>query len=376
MAGCRLVTDIFMRWKELVIGAAVTLFVSILAGVVVWLITTYRSAPSASEDLRYTLQNVSTFNVGTSKLGFVSLSATNSGSRVAKDVRLIARFSGGTEIREKELSLSTGGAGQYIENKSEIGLDILLPGLAPKETLKVSLLVSGSGNLVPEVFLRSSETIGVSEKPDAEASKSIFPPYAIVAIIIGALLVQAAGLFLVRRARKNGYARHFNVAPNNTAFLYIQQKLLIAAEQILEFEIQRQGGSSYELANLALVKGLKGAAEEAASRFALAEFYVSSRHGRAVIDYNRATLDISLRNYQSAIRKLEAAFSLSADQVLQYCSISKYVADGMAENLDLKNFLTAKGVVAFGAPNEIKGTVSQEGRMGVQGPLNQNAVEP
>jgi hypothetical protein len=80
-----------MRWKELLIGVAITLIVTVVAGILVWLIT--REPPPTSEDLHFKTDYVA-LSAAPSALGVGSVKVANLGSKVARNVYTLPSITG------------------------------------------------------------------------------------------------------------------------------------------------------------------------------------------------------------------------------------------------------------------------------------------
>jgi hypothetical protein len=328
-----------MRWKEIAVGAAITLIVSVLAGVLVWFLTTYRTTSAPFEEVGYQVENIATFNLGATKLGFVRLKVLNSGSKVAKNLRIIASFPASAEIREREMNLSTRSAGEIQDNTTDRrSLDVTLPSLAPSEVFSASLLVSGE-NFKPDIIVRSSETIGTAKKIDAQESN--LTPVSIVGLIVMALIAQMLIVVFLRRSRERPT---FETTLNNTAFLYIQRKRIQDAQEVLDLHIKEHGATIYEFANSALLAGLRNDLQGAEDRFVTAEWLATSKYHRAVIIYNRATLALANGDLPLAKRLLASALDLAPKHVLAFCRLSTFVAEAITKDASIGDMLQRRGL--------------------------------
>ncbi len=313
-----------MRWRDILVGAVVTLTVSILSGIVVWLFT--RDSPPA-ERLRYSVEELASFRPGEVRIGIVTIKASNTGTKAARDVRFVVVFPAGIEIREKQITSSSGPTSAYSEVPSDTKtLDLQIRTLAPDETITASFLLAGSGSFTPQVGLKSSETVGtVGETKREAASTNRFEIWKVGT----ALLFQGLALFILflLRGKLKGTIGAYTSSPNNTAFLLLQQGLASQASAMLSAKVKAKGGDAFELANLALALALEGNDQISQKMFQAAEWLAGTKHSKAVLFYNRATLLASLTKYDESKAALREALLLSPKEIKKYFSFSAYFAD-------------------------------------------------
>jgi tetratricopeptide (TPR) repeat protein len=133
-------------------------------------------------------------------------------------------------------------------------------------------------------------------------------------------------IFLMRN-RLREFASIVLPSVNNTAFIYLQQRMIEEAKQMLQIKTRRRGADSYEIANLALAWGLSGNTDQATKLFSMADWLANSNHLKAVIAYNRATIAASLGDYPLAKAKLREIIALSRRSVSKYFRLSSYFAE-------------------------------------------------
>lgn len=90
-----------MRWKDILVGAAVSLAVTVLGGVVVYY---YTSTPDSRrmESLVYSIPESASFKGGQQELTFSSIRVANEGGLAAKRVSLLATVKT-AEVRDLSL---------------------------------------------------------------------------------------------------------------------------------------------------------------------------------------------------------------------------------------------------------------------------------
>ena len=313
------------------VGAVISLAVSILAGCVVWLLTHEPKSTTPEEKLRYSMEEVASFSPTATKIGIVTIKIFNQGDKAARDVRGVFVLPVKAEIKAKQITMSSGPAGIFIENPSDTRtINLTLPTLAPNETLTASLLVEGSGPFLADVGLRSTESVGISVDPRAI---SVSPhdldrsPTRALAVMV---LLWALGPFVILFFWRK---KIFEFAPvvfpsiNDTSFVYLQQKMVVEAKQMLLQKINSKGSDVFETANLALALGLSDQLEESNRLFQIAEWWALTNHSKAVISYDQATLYAAKGDFLNAKQKLREAMALSSRHIAKYYKLSAWFAE-------------------------------------------------
>ena len=99
-----------MRWREILTGALITLFVTIAAGIIVFYVT-FQKAP-AGEKLVYEVGKPFTFDSQKTKDSFQNIQVANIGEQAAHDVVVVVRFSGPVRVLDHSIGFSSGVADQ------------------------------------------------------------------------------------------------------------------------------------------------------------------------------------------------------------------------------------------------------------------------
>jgi tetratricopeptide (TPR) repeat protein len=318
-----------MKWRDIIINAVVTLALTVASGVVVWLVT----RPEAiAEKLEYNVENVATFTADRTKINFITVKLSNSGTKAAHEVKLVITFNANIEIRERQISISSGNAANYsvkpIDNKA---IEVTLPSLATNEAITVSLLAAGSNDAHPDVSARSADTIAMAQTHSATSLtplKSVFSIYLLC--LIGALVAHSALLSVVRRFKEK-------YGQNNAAFIFLNLGFLDQAEKLLQRSIENGVAESIVLANYAAVKGLSGDNDSAMKLFAAAEWWSPGKHALAVIHFNKAVLAAHRNEHTTAEKHIREALSLNKRSIRKYCAFSIYIKQAAASNESFRN---------------------------------------
>lgn len=149
-----------MNLRPYIIGALFSLVVAIIAGTVVFYVT--REKPEIPiEELIYCIDRPAAITTDTTKLTIQTIQVANVGTQPAQDVTVSIRFEDGIIVRETKIDFSTGTAAHYsMRNSGDVGVDIDVPSLLPRERLKATFLLEGVTDEDPEVSVKSAETIG------------------------------------------------------------------------------------------------------------------------------------------------------------------------------------------------------------------------
>lgn len=333
-----------MRWREVLFNALLTLIVTIIGGIGVWFFT--KAPPPPAEQLCFSVEEGSTFESEHTRIGIVTVQVSNTGDKAAKSVELAVNFLPGIIVRDKKIMMSSGPSGVYQE-KNDKGkqVDLVIPTLAPKENITVTLLVSGSLSFTPKVGVKSSDSVGI-EAISMSLGKTSGSSYELTQfrLIDLGLMVGLIVLLLWMRRRLSRRLRGAFPSVNNTAFLYLQLGLVKEAKRMLFNKVSMRGADGYEMANLALAVGLAGDLEGAECRFVLCDELIMSNHGRAVVLYNRATLDIQQSKFIEGVEKLEAALKLSPKEIRDYLSISTHFEKAAKDNENVCTTIKKLGV--------------------------------
>ena len=100
-----------INWKDVVIGSASTLVVTVVAGVFIYYLTKEPPPKPAAEMVVYEIQRAGEFHSTTTKLALQTIRVGNLGDAPASQVRTVVEYASGISVVEKVASLSSGPAG-------------------------------------------------------------------------------------------------------------------------------------------------------------------------------------------------------------------------------------------------------------------------
>ena len=339
-----------LRWRDIIIGAIVALFVTIVGGIIVYYVTGYRS--SALEKLVYQVEKPTLFETKDTKVSLVTVRAGNVGDRTAEGVNLVISFDEGTTIIDKKVRLSSEPTGTYVDrSKGKTGVHLFFPNLVPSETATVSIMLAAIVKDVPIVGIRSATTVGepgsfVRDAPSGGTEGGTLQRLLsrLIPLIGGGQVLLLAMLSRRFRSRLRRFIPTFP-SVNNTAFLYIHSGMVDEALGLLQNEVIRRGADAVTLANYGLALGLNGDREGAEKRLRAAEWWAQVKHERAVVAFNRAILALFANDIGVGRKYLREALQLSSE-IRRYCNLSIFVKKAAEQDQEIAALVSDGGAVA------------------------------
>ncbi|MFC7052850.1 tetratricopeptide repeat protein [Hansschlegelia quercus] len=315
--------------REITINIVVGLVVAIVSGIIIWAATREDGWFSGKEKLTYRANYIEGFQSISKRYGFLEVVLRNSGRKTSPTSRIFIKFSDGTTIIERKANLSSGLPVTETDDKSKGAvIDFVAPILAAGEEFTTSILFEGAQSVRPEIVVKNDN--GLAEENNSKENKSI-SMLTIVPIVMALVCVILTYIFLANVVRKKLFVQQ---SLNNTAFLFLQKKMVNEAVDLLRNELLRSGFSQYELANYALALGLSGDHSSSERMFQLAEWWAFKGHAKAVVLYNKATLMIAQGNAEDARPLVTAALRISRRPILEYMEISDYMKDAGFKEAD------------------------------------------
>jgi hypothetical protein len=313
-----------MKWKELIIGALVTLLITTVGGIIVWKFTKEPPKPEPAPYIAYQMDTPAKFKSESKSLVFNTVRIGNLGDKLAQKIVLSVEFPDQTEINDFSISNSSGPAARDNQNdlKSKENEKIIkIDSLMPNELITLSILTNSydgdpkvtvryPGGLAEQGSLSKRTSVQLSnEGPEAKWA-------ALSALILGLLLP----IMLYRLKRISGGFRSIN----NSAFVMLHQGLIADATKMLENELSSRGATSFELANLGLCKALSGDIDTASKLYSAAELYSQSKHIKVLVAFNRAISSFEEGDLAMAKKQFLTASDLNKRRIKEYVKYSVY----------------------------------------------------
>lgn len=311
-----------MKWKDILVGAVLTLIVTVLGGIVVYYVTKEPDDKKV-ERLIYSVQQSASFTGGNQDLTFTSVRVENYGGVAAKRVLLSITFK---EAQIKDFALTTNAGSKEIARKIEPkSIALTYETLVPNESVTLNLMLSSAER--PVVTVRSEESLGVenSLEPISLSPKTKISKFLERAVPTTGALLAALSALLAFRFRGAGYFESMLSDKNSAGFLLLHHGLVNEAASVLQGAIHSGRYDAFTLSNLALCKAILGAQEQAKQLLRAAHFRKLFGQTKAVVLFNDALISLVLGNKVDAIQKLNEAFRESPNSIRRYCQCSVHL---------------------------------------------------
>jgi len=312
-----------MKWRDVLIGAAFSLAVTVLGGIAVYY-ATKEPEYKKSEILIYSLQKIASFTGGSQDLTFASVKLSNDGGIAAKHVTILINLKT-SEIRDLSIS-SSPGLHETTREKTVKMVRLDYEAILPNESVTLNFLLSSPEN--PLVSMRSDTSTGI-EKKDEESSQVSFPSkinkfvkflVPLTGIIL--LILSLVGFIFLQ---KKGYLFRFSPDKNNAGFLLLHHGLVDDAEAVLTDAVRSGYYDAPTLSNLALCKAVKGNFEQAKQLISASSFLNNPSHSKAVSLFNEALIHVAADEKTEALVDLKKALQLSPSEIRKYCQNTVYL---------------------------------------------------
>ncbi len=313
-----------LKWREILIGALISMAITIAGGVTVWQLTREPPKPPAKADIIFQADTPAKFKSKSKDLAFYTVRVGNVGEKAAKEVYVSIIFNKKSVITDSAVTISSGAAAH--KNQTEIASDsneklVRITSLMPGEIITTSLLVKDSSAVQPVVSARHADGIGrenrlvggkstIDVDPESRAEKA-----ALAALLLGILIP----VMIFRLRKKMGGLR----SVNNSAFMILNQGMVEEAKRMLETEIASRGGTAFELANLGLCLALSDNREGGEKLFRAAELYSSANSIKLLVEFSRAIAAHKNGENDSATSHFSNAWNESKRGVRRYLKFSE-----------------------------------------------------
>ena len=323
-----------MRWKELLIGAVLTLAVTVAGGVVVYYFT--QPEPVQKEELlTFQVEQQVAFEGKDNSVSIGSLRFGNIGSAPARDV--VAQFSVKTaEIIEFQAVSQTNAevSSQVSEDKHTVSVRVKT--LLPEEIVTATFLLSEEAPA--ELNLRSSSSIGkegATRRTIANDNSEVsdFLVKFLPLLVLFAIFPAIYALPVLARSSSRSSCR------NNTGFVLLHSGATDEAIRILRSAVEAGEDGSHALANLATAIALSGDAESSHAYLEAAEFLASTKHEKAVCALSRSIIEHQFANENDARESFSSALALSKSEVKSYAQKSKLLQGILESDTEFKQLL-------------------------------------
>ncbi|HBM1867961.1 tetratricopeptide repeat protein [Acinetobacter nosocomialis] len=303
-----------MRWRDVIIGALASLFVTVVGGVTVYY-ATKEPDEKKNEKLVYEISRSAEFISQEKQISFSTVTIRNLGGVVAKNVVISVNLKE-ADINDVAINTNIGlkETTQEIKKKS---LKVTYANFMPNEKVTINLIISKAEKV--EVDVRSESSLGqdssqlLQDNSFAEnTSKKNILLYSLLIIL---LLLWYLVVFKFVKHRK------FK-SQNNAGFVLLHSGLTDQAEKLFLLAIDNGDYCEFTLSNLALCQAIKGNYDKAEALLKATNFATKSKHGRAVVLFNKSLIKLIESNKDEALNCLRQAIQLSPKEIRKYCQLS------------------------------------------------------
>ncbi len=323
-----------MSWKEILIGAAISLIVTVLGGLLVYYFTYYKSEPK-SEILSYQIDKQVSFVGSDKQVSIGSLKFANIGAEPAKNVSAIFHISNSSILEFKVTSESEAEISKEL-SKDKKSLSLSIKHLLPDEIISVTYLLSKESPV--EFQLRSEKSIGKAGfflKTD-KSRNSLLNDF-IGNLVPLLILFVIPLLFIIRKLLRA--SNTLGNCKNNVGFVLLHKKSIDDALSILTKSVNEGKDGAYSLANYASALALTGDLEKAERYIEAAKFLARNKYEKAVCEFNNAIIEHELGNKEKSIDCLRESLSLSKKEINNYLEHSHIFKKMLTENNDLRDLI-------------------------------------
>jgi hypothetical protein len=322
-----------MRWKEILIGAAMTLMVTVIGGLLVYKFT-QTSNINREESLFYDVDKQVAFEGASNNVSIGSAKIANTGGQAAKNVTAVFKILDSNFMEFKANSSSGGDQSTKIsDDKKTVMLSV--KSLLPGEIINTAFLLSKEAKV--DVQLRSDNSIGKAgqtyrventKKDKINRFLGDFVPLLIVMTMLPLL-------FIIKYIRNSAYG----YSKNNVGFVLLHSGLNKEANEILNAAVRNGEGGSLAISNYALTLAINNNIVDAQKYIVAAGFLARGKLDRAVIKFNFAIISFLGGNEKITIQYLNESIQLSKREILNYCKYSVHIKDIMNKCNDVKTLI-------------------------------------
>ena len=330
-------------WRDALLGGLVTLVVTVIAGVAVWLVT---REPVLSERLIYRVSSPATFLSRGNSLSFSYLNVRNDGRAKASSVVIEGDISGGSRIVAKNASFSSGRSTQYKDNSSPSKLSITVPTFYPGDSLSISFVTQGPAGQKIHYAVRSNERLATQESVSEKGSQRGGVGYpTMFAILLFVVVAQWGVIQYIGFRKYKRYREQFRFEPivmsmytpnrNNVGFLLMHNLFFDEAEKIFERDIEEGDAVLMTFAHLAVVRALKGDGKTSEGLLSAASWPSLDDHTEGVIALDKFIYCLTVGDSPKALEYLQIALdkTMGIENYFKFSPLLKSVV----EKAGLKN---------------------------------------
>lgn len=311
-----------MKWKEKLIGATLTLVITVLGGVLVYYFTKEKHE-KFSEILSYQIDKQVSFKGDKNQLSIGSLKFANIGNKPAENVQIKFHVPTAKIIEFKVSSKNGADISKILSEKKET-VKLNIKSLVPEEIISVTYLLNQPDEI--DFKIRSDDSIGnegaiykIDKKPQSILNDFVgnYLPFLMFALVLYSYLIYFS---IKRKLKKLGKFPLISrgESRNNTAFALLHSGATQEAIDILERNILRHNSGSHSLSNYASALAVIGEKEKAKIFIKAAKLVARTSHEKAVVNFNSSIIQYNLGEHEEAQTSLEEALKQSNSEIEFY----------------------------------------------------------
>lgn len=323
-----------MAWKEIIIGALVTLVVTVISGLLIYYFTQEKSVPK-TENLTYMIEKQVVFKGENNQISIGSLKFANIGSLVAKNI--VVKFNSKyAKIIEFSVSNKDGANLTKIISDNKHSALLKIKNLIPGETVSITYLLDRESSI--DFQMRSEKTLAIEGPVYSvkKEEKSILNNF-LGKIIPFLVLLGTVSLLFVKIFVDSLIGR--GSTKNNIAFSLLHTGN--AKESIPGFKKSISNGEDAvnALSNYAAALAIIGNIDKANKYIKAAIFLAKTKNERAVVEFNNAIIASTLDDFEECYSSLEKALQLSKSEIKFYIKNSEIFNNIPKNNIKLTKLI-------------------------------------
>lgn len=327
-----------VNYSHIAVSSLVTLIITILAGVVVFYLT---SKPAPKPKLYYEIVPPTSFTTDKIQTVIQSFRVWNGGNKEAEDVKISIVIPDDSEIADKKIETSGGATiDVQITQIDEHTLLTKIPLINPNESVSFAFLLNNTSKEILEVDVRGKGLVGelrssVTTEPEESEDITLRDEPLLFIFMLGLVGIQ---LFLLYYLQRRGFLKKLSlraktggVSLNNLGFRLIHIGQIEKAKYYLNLALEKEPGV-YPLGNLAHAYALDGNYDDAISIWKVAEEYVHNNKSAAFLDYCSFCIHLLSENKAEALASLREALQKDKDTILEYYNWNTNIQNWKEDN--------------------------------------------
>ncbi|MFG1484338.1 hypothetical protein ABMA79_03680 [Halobacteriovorax sp. HFRX-2_2] len=303
-----------MNWREILLGALITLGVTVIGGLITYEYTRL-DIKESKEVLTYNLEDQVSFEGGNERLSIGIVKFANIGNIKSENIKARLKISS-AEIDDYKVHNDKGATVNSVLSQDKKLLEISVNKLLPEERITITYLLNKKES--PEFSLRSDSVIGKR----GMVYKLVSDSNSILNNFLGDFtpLLMLPLLFYFLYFRKV-YNKPSNCR-NNTGFVLLHKGVFDEAQVLLKDSILSGDGGALALSNYAVTLAIDGKYEESKRYIEASKFYVHEKSHRAVCLLNESFVLFKNSEVEKSLNALKESLKLSKRGILEYLNNS------------------------------------------------------